>query len=544
MKNLLRKIRCNRHRARYETALLVWIFAGFLFGASCADRHRLSQISMFKRQAFHAPVITGWDYDTNSDDAMDFGKRDTDNDGVIDTYRYDTDYNGSLETSHIKGAALPARHLVIFIDSIPYDLMEELWEDGYFRDFFSPGRVISTFPSDTNPAFTEMFDTEPMPGIEDRYYDRKRNKVVGGKWDHIVRRYKKSDTSFHAFFDYEQHPRYGALIYLLPYPIADHDIEQCYRAYWKTLARQPDKDPVILYIGSTDAIGHKKGRAGMRRQLLKIEQMINEIIYKTRGTVQISLISDHGNNLVKSNRIAPLGKALAEHAYELSNTSINGDRSIVIPRFGLVNDVCVYTGEADKEKVADILAHTPGVDFALYEKEGDYYVIDEQGNAKISARDTAYRYETLTGDPFDLGDVIVHMQQSNMIDKDGFAQDADWFTMTKNHRYPDIIKRSVTALTNHAINRPDVFLSLKDGYCYGNPLFNSLITLLGTHGAATDTSSNGIVMNTHRPSPDYVRISDVLRTLGIPQGNGDHEAEQVNGRTVPERRQPLPGPPE
>ena len=38
-------------------------------------------------------------------------------------------------------------HFIIALDGVPYDLVEELYLQGYFRLFYRPSQLISTFPS-------------------------------------------------------------------------------------------------------------------------------------------------------------------------------------------------------------------------------------------------------------------------------------------------------------------------------------------------------------------------------------------------------------
>jgi hypothetical protein len=458
---------------------------------------------------------TGWDYDLNGDGRTDYRKKDLDGDGVVDLYLNDRDFNGSFETVTEKSklARGAQRHLIICVDSVPYSVMEELWREGHFRDFYQPSRVISTFPSDTNPALTEIFDTGKTPGMEDRYYDREKNRIIGGKWDHMVRRNRLTDMSFHGVFDYEEHPRYGALMYVAPCLVSDHDLERCRTVFWECYPKKSPREPIMLYIGSTDAISHKRGREGIRRQLLILEGILDEILYAAAGELRVSLFSDHGNNLVYSDPMIDLGGHLARHGFRLT-TSLTRENDVVVPRLGLVGDVCMYTDHWNAESLAETLTTLRGVDFALYEKDGDIYAVGARGKAKISRRGERYRYQIIEGDPLGLAHVLKELEEYENLDGEGFADDDLWFEATKGHRYPDILRRAVVAITNHVVNRPDVILSLEEGFCYGSGAFVKMIDLLGTHGSARDTQSVGMAMSTSDPLPDYIRGPDLMAVLG------------------------------
>jgi hypothetical protein len=275
--------------------------------------------------------------------------------------------------------------------------------------------MISSFPSDTNPAFREIANTEKTPGVEDRYYDRERNRIVGGAWDHVVRRDRRTDRSFHALFDYEQHPRYGALIYLAPYTVADHDLKRCRAVFWDLYRRRQPDEPIFLYVGSTDAIGHRKGGEGMRRQLLGLEQIVDEILYRTEGKVKISIFSDHGNNLVNSDTMIALGPHLAERGFKLTDR-LRGERDVVVPRFGLVGDACIYTRPENCEPLAEALRALEGVDFTVYSEGEEVHVVGARGRAKISTRGELYRYEIVEGDPLALGGILETLREEGCVD--------------------------------------------------------------------------------------------------------------------------------
>ena len=472
--------------------------------------------NVFYGEGLSGGAMAGWDYDLNGDGKVDYRKKDLDNDGVVDIYYIDRDFNGSFETVTQKSTLPKAaqRHLIICVDSIPYSVMAELWRDGHFRDFYQPSRLISTFPSDTNPALTEIFWTEKTPGIEDRYYDREENRIVGGKWIHMVRKDRLTDTSFHGVFDYEEHPRYGALMYVAPYLVSDHDLEQCRRTFWRCYLSKPPDEPIMLYIGSMDAISHKRGREGLRRQLLKLERMLDEIICATGGTLRISLFADHGNNLVNSDTMIDLENHLARHGFRLT-TSLTKDGDVVVPRFGLVGDVCLYTDEENRAPLAEALTSLKGVDFALYEKGGESFVVSARGKAKIGRRGDRYSYQMIDGDPLGLAQALKKLDDYENLDADGFADDDLWLDAMEGNAYPDILRRATDAMTNHVVNRPDVILSLKEGFCYGNGAFGKMIDLLGTHGSASATQSLGMVISTAEPLPDYVRGSNLMSMLDM-----------------------------
>ncbi|MDD5555866.1 MAG: alkaline phosphatase family protein [bacterium] len=476
------------------------------------------QPARFRGEGFHGVAVEGWDYDTNGDGRADWRKLDTDGDGVVDVYHVDRDSDGSFDAriSRAERARAAARHLIICVDSVPHALMEELWREGRFRDFNPPSRLISTFPSDTNPAFAEILGTAKTPGIENRYFDRRRNRVTGGARDHLVRPNPRTDRTFHSAFDYEQHPRFGALIYVAPYMVADRDLRAARRTFWRLHRERPADEPIFLYIGSTDAIGHREGREGMRRQLLRLEEMLNEILHATEGDIRVSLFSDHGNNFVPSGRLVDLDGHLARHGFILAG-SIRDGRDAVAPRFGLVGAAVLYADPRNRRPLAEALATLEGADFAVFEEGGEAVVIGARGSARISARGDRYACAIEEGDPLALGPIIEAMRGRGEMDDEGFADDASWFEALEGHVYPDVLRRLHEAVHNHVVNVPDVFVSLLDGYCSGSAFFTGAIDLKGTHGSAAAGQTLGIAMGNAGPLPPFIRGSDLMAAIGEPE---------------------------
>ena len=486
-----------------------------------------------KAEPFTGSAITNWDYDRDGDHATDFRKQDLDGDGVVDRYLKDRDANGSFDLIVPKAPreGRTQRHLIICVDSVPFSVMEGLWRTGHFRDFHPPGRVISSFPSDTNPAFAEIFGMAKSPGMEDRYYDRALNRIVGGKWDHMVRRDGRADGTFHAAFDYEEHPRYGALMYLAPSMVSDHDLARCRTVFWRLYREKPADQPIFLYIGSTDAISHREGLAGLVRQLLRVEGIIDEIVFHAGGDIRISLFSDHGNNLAYSGPMIDLGGHLARKGFRPA-AALKGPRDVVVPRFGQVGDACIYTREENREAVAEALATLKGVGFSVYVKDAACVVEGPLGKAKITRDGGRYRYEMVSGDPLKLGEIIAGMRLDGKIDAEGYGDDAAWFAATRAHVYPDILRRLAAAVTDHVVNRPDVLVSLEEGYRYGGGFFAKMMALHGAHGSAAGTQTIGMAMSTDRAVPAFIRAADVMEALGEAKP-GSRAAAQMSPTSTP-----------
>ena len=102
---------------------------------------------------------------------------------------------------------------MLVLDGVPYRTVTALRAEGRFRAFRDPARMISTFPSLTNPAMIEILRAEDSPGYEDHYFDRERNRMVGGIQDRM-RGDKFVRGTFRESFDYHGPAFVGSFAYV------------------------------------------------------------------------------------------------------------------------------------------------------------------------------------------------------------------------------------------------------------------------------------------------------------------------------------------
>jgi hypothetical protein len=58
-----------------------------------------------------------------------------------------------------------------------------------------------------------------------------------------------------------------------------------------------------------------------------------------------------------------------------------------------------------------------------------------------------------------------------------------------------------------------VLVSIRDGYYYGMPAFERIVSIKATHGNAQRPSSTAFLMSTHRALPPYVRSAEARPLL-------------------------------
>lgn len=401
------------------------------------------------------------------------------------------------------------KKLIICIDGVPWRIMNQLWQQGHFKAFRRPGKVIVAFPTMTNVTSTAIWHASRVAGYESAYFNKEKNLMVSGFGKYMHKRVIEPGD-FHQRFDYVEPIPYESITYVLPTRICKSDMKRFVEAYSSS-----KKEEFYTFIKSTDAPMHILGQKGAQEILLALNEILKKIYHSRHGDIEITVFSDHGFNFAKSRRVK-LKSFLESIGYDVRN-DLRDEKSVVLPSFGLVSFAPIYTSEANKRNIAQQVANLEGVDFSAYRMDDALYIFSQEGEAKILKKrvDHAelYKYEIITGDPFSYNEIIERLTNSARADDEGYISDSDWFEATKEHPYVDAIKRLDDAFSHQVKFDADILISLKDGYFHGKALFSNLVTILGTHGSLLDTNSVGFFMSTVKEAPSHMRGSQLLEYL-------------------------------
>jgi len=444
--------------------------------------------------------------DSNRDGVIDTWRLDASQDGQTDVVEFDTDGDGRidrLQLSHSKVEVIDVsgretqaarRKLAVCLDGVPYEDMAALWDQGYFREFCRPGRLISSFPSLSDVALTELLHTGKVPGYENLYFDAQRNQIAGGAASTV----SKVRMPYLDALDYDEPGIFKGLAYLIPIRIYHADLGRFRKRY--AASQLP---AYVAHICSTDSICHVLSREQFRKLMLEVDRLLREIYIQQRGQVDFVVFSDHGNSHVQNRRI-DLDGFLAQHGFRVES-AIRSEISVVIPAFGLVGAVPVYFQPQNTVKLARLLAGHEAIDFTVYLEGEDVQICSSRGSAVIEAKDSGefLKYAAVDGDPLQLKPVMQRMLEQGQLNAEGFASTDNWFAATATHEYADAVNAIYQGVTNHVSNRANLLVSLKDGYHYGSPFFDRLVTMRSTHGNLRHTSMTGFFMR-NGPMPAAV----------------------------------------
>jgi hypothetical protein len=357
----------------------------------------------------------------------------------------------------------PARTLVLAIDGIPYDLFAELQREGRFAAFFPASRMLAPFPSLTDVAFTAILRTAPSAAYEDKYYDRVAGEVRGGLGERIAGDYR-SLAPFHAVLDWEQPSTWGGMVYLAPRRVAEAEILKA-----AEVIRESEDPELVVYLGSTDGLGHEEGWGALREHLRRIDEVLTRLLAEGAGDRRVVLFSDHGMSDGGSRRF-DLERALERGGYRLADR-VETAADVVVPAYGLVGSIPVYTACGEEEGVALAIVAEEGADFATWLESGRVRAVDAAGSE----------------DPLD----------------------------RPPDRYPDLRRRVEDGLRYPTPYPANVLVSLEAGWYFGLALFEPFVTLAGTHGAALYEQSVGFAASNVEQTPTWIDAAAVFPYLGL-----------------------------
>jgi len=469
-----------------------------------------------------------WEFDLDGDRRLDCREIDADGDSVVDRFEFDTDADGTFDlvTDRLQPTPEPIPSLALFVDGVPFADVDEMWSQGYFREFHRPGAMVSPFPSMTYVSFAEMLGVQPPPGYEELYYDPERDALAGGVMKHLGADPDSASTvneTFLAAVGYRQPALYSGLVYVFPNRTMRKDLRNAFR-----YCAAPDSMAIVAYIGTSDGIAHKRGKPGTRALLIELDRILRELVLQHRGRLRVLLASDHGNNYIRCRRIDFAGE-LARFGFKVRE-ALADSSSVVIPAFGLVGFAAVYVAAERAPELAAAAVQIPGVDLAIYGRDGAAHVLGARGRgeARITRADEPrrFRYEPLeTGDPLELRHLAAELAVAGQADSAGFIADGTWFDATLDHTYPDAVRRVYEAAAGNVQHPATVLLSFDDSTYYGSKMFDALVDLAGTHGNLRRASTLGCVLSSDEPPPAAVRSWDmrdmfpaVRFTLSEPRG--------------------------
>ena len=460
----------------------------------------------------------------------------------------------ALQALPSTAVALPAR-LVVGLDGIAYRDMEalqagvtytNLWGSVLHRQAFGPdegyfpvSRLISTFPSTSDVAWTDIFGDRPLPGYQRTYFSAAANSFI-------------SQNGVTTTVEHEQQMDWqveSGFIRALGYVYSAHTFEYEMRALAKNFwdAKDTNAD-YYAYIRASDDAQH------LDRDIFSLLCMMDKRLQDLRARykaqegrdLQILIISDHGHNHAGAGQRVKIQAFLEKAGYRITQ-SIADPKDIVLPIAGIEDWVEIHNAPAETERLAQQLTHLKGVDVLaarIPEQTNRFLVMNSQGERAAIEWDRAkdaFRYSAEKGDPLDYDPVIGALKAKNLLDTDGFATAGDWMAATMTNHYPMALERIARGLTSVVLNPATILISLDNQYVNVGWLVKAgsrLENYGSTHGALDDLNSDGIVLSNFKPTQD-TSSGRVAGQFDDFPGLRDFRAEESDAEWVTKNEQSL-----
>ena len=145
-------------------------------------------------------------YDVSGDSRIDFTVE-AGPDGRAEVLKYDVDEDGRYERScriaDYDAGSVP--HLIILVDSIPFEPMATSHEHGRLWCFDPPQKLIPPFATMSGLISSQMLGAPPTPGMINRHHDRRRGKMDNRITKRVFgRRYPRPESGQASLFSRNQ----------------------------------------------------------------------------------------------------------------------------------------------------------------------------------------------------------------------------------------------------------------------------------------------------------------------------------------------------
>ena len=306
--------------------------------------------------------------------------------------------------------ALPKR-LIIGLDGVSYRDMKALQAGVTYKDthgfqfhrqafhqgYFPVSRMISTFPSTSDVAWTDIFGDRPLPGYQRTYFSEAANPEIS------VNGITTSMEHERQMHWQVQNGFLRTLGYVYPSHMYEYELHELVRNFLNT---KNGGDNYYAYVRTPDDAQHLS--RDVFAMLCLLDEKLQELraLYRAREghDLEILILSDHGNNHAGAGQARRNPGFSKKAGYRITKSIVN-PKDIVLPTAGIESWVEIHNSPAETENLMQLLSHLKGVDIltARFPGQTNRFIVmnskGERATIEWNPARNSFRYSTGTGRP-------------------------------------------------------------------------------------------------------------------------------------------------
>ncbi|HEV8544337.1 MAG TPA: alkaline phosphatase family protein, partial [Verrucomicrobiae bacterium] len=334
----------------------------------------------------------------------------------------------SLALTGTSSAALPSR-LVLLLDGVPYQVVRDLQEgvectakgakaiprQAFQHGYFPASRLISTFPSISDIAWTDIMGNDPTPGYQRTYFSANLASEV-------------TFNGVTGLLDYERQMNWHlegkfrrTMSYSAPMRTFKYELNQVIEAFLQSGGEATHY--YYALINGTDIAQHSWGDVGSMLCLLDEKLAKLRATYRAREgrELQVLILSDHGNDRAGGGKRIGIRRFLKKHGYRVAKI-IAGPKDVVLPTAGIESWAEMHNLPGETSNLVQVLSQLEGVDLVTARNplETNRFIVrnaqGEQAEIVWKAEGNRFKYEIGSGDPLDYRNVVNALSSKGALD--------------------------------------------------------------------------------------------------------------------------------
>ncbi|MBX9768445.1 MAG: alkaline phosphatase family protein [Bdellovibrionales bacterium] len=362
--------------------------------------------------------------------------------------------------------------VVIAIDGVGFATFQKARSSGVFSQFRSPARMLSMFPTVSDPNWNSIFDLPPSLGFTKNTFDpiakEGKGAVVGSLLSHLT-----NHPEYEKRFD---HHKISIVDSATNLAWLETSLEVWLKDLPLRVLESRGRNVFFAFTLNVDLISHTQGEEAVLKWLQRIHESTAELesLYKKRGAPrpEIILVSDHGNSYYRAVDLINVVSFLELRGWKRED-SLENEKSFVFVAPEILSVAGFWTKQ-NKMFAADV-AETPGVLFS----------VRKASPTQLEIHSSLFGKKTI------------------VVQKGSVLRNRDLATLELESELNQ--QRLWEAFELAATAPPTVIAVSKRGSAFSNPILKVITKMKGLqslHGALYDSEAEGIFVSNKQDLPE------------------------------------------